>query len=136
MASLISATTVNALLTRATAESARGEHGAATSLIDYLRQQFTNQSGSLTAIDGALREHSPTTSSQLAGILDEQAHDDPTFWSEIQGRLTGLQAAATESASVTNTVVGDISGPLVQARDVFGGITFHDSAPWRSDFSS
>ncbi|MFC0533163.1 hypothetical protein [Phytohabitans kaempferiae] len=70
---------------------------------------------------------------RLARALAAAARDDPAFAADL-ARLWPAVRAATIAASgggVVNQVSGTVSGAVVQARDVSGGITF--GAPLTSD---
>lgn len=60
---------------------------------------------------------------QLAEVLDRAGRDDPDFagrlrelWTEARTELTA------DRGGVINEVSGDVSGTVVQARDIHGGI--------------
>ncbi|GIF26682.1 hypothetical protein BJ973_001129 [Actinoplanes tereljensis] len=128
MASSISPATIGTLLDHAAIEKATGEQGAVTSMIQFLQNELADQPADLAIVESALREQSPAASSRLADLLNRHARNDRGFEAEFQARWAHIQAAANERTGVANSVIGDVSGPVVQARDVFGGISFRDSA--------
>jgi len=59
---------------------------------------------------------------RLASLLARRAGDDPGFAGELQKWLADTQALLTGHVT-TNTVTGQVSGTVIQAGDVSGGIS-------------
>jgi hypothetical protein len=59
---------------------------------------------------------------RLASLLARRAGDDPGFAAELQEWLAGAQALLTAGHVTTNQVTGQVSGTVIQAGDIFGGI--------------
>jgi hypothetical protein len=64
----------------------------------------------------------PARVSNLAEGLARLARTDPAFTAELTDWLTGAQALLTGDQTL-NQVTGQVTGPVIQARDVSGGIT-------------
>jgi hypothetical protein len=68
--------------------------------------------------------------SRLADLLEQESAVDLAFGQEFRNRWVRVQAAVTAGqGGVVNSVSGDISGAVVQARDVHGGIQFGGGSP-------
>jgi hypothetical protein len=76
-------------------------------------------------VDVALCEQpTPATVSRLADLLDQESAADLAFAEEFRDRWARVHAAViAEEGGVVNSVSGDVSGTVVQARDVHGGST-------------
>ncbi|MGC5053153.1 hypothetical protein ACLQ2S_17060 [Micromonospora sp. DT48] len=119
---LAAATTLVAWVTTNLAEGARS---AVTGLTDFLRHRFRREAASWETVEVALRQPTPDAVHRLAALLHQEARRDATFGAEFRARFAEVQAIVEDNhGDVTNTVSGDVSGPVVQARDVHGGITF------------
>lgn len=70
----------------------------------------------------------PARVEELAGALAAAAELDPDFAADLRQWLT---VAGQPAGDVTNVVGGSakIRGPVVQARDIHGSITFGDPGP-------
>ena len=93
-----------------------------TSLYDLVKRKFTGRTeaeAALEAAGGAVPE-SPEVAA-LATHLAAAANEDPAFGAEL--RHTWQQVSATRGG-VVNQITGNISGNVVQARDIKGGISF------------
>ncbi|MEH0972810.1 hypothetical protein V6U77_16960 [Micromonospora sp. CPCC 205546] len=63
-----------------------------------------------------------------AALLEQEALSDPAFGAEFRARFAQVEATvAANQGNVTNTVSEDVSGSVVQARDVHGDISFGGS---------
>ncbi|GAA1636821.1 hypothetical protein [Actinoplanes couchii] len=121
----ISSTMVTAILARAESEAATRERGAASALIDFLKERLRTHPAGSAAIDDAIRSRSVESAGHLAEILDEQVRVDHDLGREIHARWLRVQAPASDRSGITNSVVGNVSGSVVQVRDVSGGISIH-----------
>ncbi|WP_433532211.1 hypothetical protein ACQPYA_09330 [Micromonospora sp. CA-263727] len=122
---LTAATTLVAWATTNLAESARS---AVVDLTKILRHRFRHDRSSQETVEAALSKPDPDTARRLAVLLEREARRDPTFDNQFRTRLTHIQAIIAASPDhVTNTVSGDISGSMVQAHDIHGGISFGGS---------
>lgn len=101
---------------------------AASSLYDFVKDRFKGRKKALAlleAADGAAPE-----SPQVLALADElqTAGDyDPAFAEQLRAQWVAVQsgATATGTESVANSISGSVHGPVVQARDIHGDITFH-----------
>ncbi|OLF09046.1 hypothetical protein BLA60_20900 [Actinophytocola xinjiangensis] len=95
---------------------------AATSLYELVRRTFAGREdaeAALTAAEGAAPD-----SAEVAALADQLAaaeRADPEFATELRG-IWG-QVGATDGG-VVNQITGTVSGKVVQARDIQGGISF------------
>ncbi|BCL16053.1 hypothetical protein [Micromonospora sagamiensis] len=124
------ATAATTLAAWTTTELAQGGRLAVSALIDFLRDRFRREPEAREAIEGVLQQPSPDAARRLTEVLDREALRDPAFRTEFQARWERADAAvAAGPGSVANSVSGDVSGPVVQARDVHGGISFGGGGP-------
>jgi hypothetical protein len=131
MADPVMVTAVAALVSWATTELAEGGRSAVQSLISYVRERFRHRPVEQAVVDVAFREQpTPATVSRLADLLERETAADPAFGEEFRSRWARLHMVVTgEQGAVVNSVSGDVSGSVVQARDVHGGINFGGGPP-------
>ncbi len=127
-----------ALAGKAAGAAVSGGRSALRALIELVRRKFATEKDVLDAIESRERpETAAGTGSEpaaevLGAALERAAADDPEFADQLR-RLwdqakTELHA---DHGGVVNEVSGTVSGHVVQARDVTGGISFGD-VPRRS----
>lgn len=95
---------------------------SATSLYEFVKRRFTAREEAAAALDAA--EGAPPDSPQVATLaarLAEAEAEDPTFAAEL--RHVWQQVHATEGG-VVNQIGGNVTGKVVQARDIEGDISF------------
>lgn len=95
---------------------------SATSLYELVKRRFagrTDAVAALEAADGASPDSPAVTA--LATRLAEEETTDPAFARELRG---AWQQVVAGQDSVGNQIAGDVSGKVVQARDIKGGISF------------
>lgn len=95
---------------------------SATALYDLVKRKFTGRKdaeAALEAADGAAPDSPEVTA--VATHLAAAETDDPAFGVEL--RHTWQQVSATRGG-VVNQITGNVSGNVVQARDIEGGISF------------
>ncbi|MEV0326950.1 hypothetical protein AB0H63_10950 [Micromonospora echinospora] len=108
-----------------TTELAQNGRVAVSALIDFLRDRFRREPEAREAIEAALHQPSPDAARLLAELLHREALRDPAFGAEFHTRWEQAdKAVAASLGGVANSISGDVSGPVVQARDVHGGISF------------
>lgn len=93
-----------------------------TSLYDLVKRRFTGRkeaAAALEAADGAAPDSAEVAA--LATHLAAEEAADPAFGVEL--RNTWQQVSA-ERGGVVNQITGNVSGNVVQARDIEGGISF------------
>jgi glycopeptide antibiotics resistance protein len=99
---------------------------AAGSLYDLVRKAFQRHpdaTAALQAADGAAPESASVRA--LAERLDEVSTQDPEFGRQLRAEWAnagGRQQA--DNGGVTNQITGTVTGKVVQARDIQGGISF------------
>lgn len=121
---------VTALVTWASTEMAESGRSAVSSLVTLVRERFRRGSAERDAIDAALAtpEDEPKIA-HLADVLYRESLTDQTFAEEFRARWEWARRAVVEAeGAVTNSVSGEVRGPVVQARDIHGGIHFGGSA--------
>ena len=104
---------------------AEGGSEAVRRLLGAVRDRFRRQPVARGALEIALENpDDPQARRALVRLLDEHARSDPEFARELRALWTDVSAEGDAAiGSVTNTVGGDVSGSVVQARDVHGSIT-------------
>lgn len=95
---------------------------SATSLYDLVKRKFTGRREAAAALEAAegTRPDSPEVAA-LATQLGAAAAEDPAFGADLRHTW---QRVAADHGSVINQASGTVSGKVVQARDVNGGISF------------
>lgn len=112
------------LVAWATTELAQGARSAVFGLTEYLRHRFHHEQTAQQTVEVALRHPTTDTVQRLGALLEQETLGDPAFGAEFLERFRKVQAiVAANQGDVTNTVSGDISGSVVQARDVHGDIS-------------
>ncbi|MFC4019159.1 hypothetical protein ACFOW4_14575 [Micromonospora sp. GCM10011542] len=120
-------TAATTLVAWATTELAQSGRAAVSSLISFLRTRFEHEPESNAVIEGALQQPSPEAVGRLAELLDRESRRDAAFDAQLRARWSRVEAIVAEGAGgVANSVSGDVHGPVVQARDVHGGIHLGD----------
>ena len=95
---------------------------SATSLYDLVKRKFAGRKeaeAALEAADGAPPDSPEVTA--LATQLAAEETEDPAFGVEL--RHTWQQVGASQGG-VVNQITGNVSGKVVQARDIEGGVSF------------
>lgn len=95
---------------------------SATSLYDLVKRRFTSRKEAETALEAAAGAppDSPEVTA-LATQLAAEETEDPAFGIEL--RHTWQQISASQGG-VINQITGNVTGKVVQARDIEGGISF------------
>lgn len=118
-------TAATTLIAWTTTELAQGGRVAVSSLIDFLRDRFRRDPAGHKVIEDALYQPSPDAAHRLAELLDRETQRDAAFGAEFRARWERTDAAVTAAlGGVANSISGHVSGPVVQARDVHGDISF------------
>ncbi|KAB1925834.1 hypothetical protein F8280_11225 [Micromonospora noduli] len=113
------------LVAWATTELAREARSAVSGLTEFLRHQFRHEQAAEQTVEVALRHPTASTAQRLAELLEQETLRDSAFDAAFRARFAEVRAiVAADQGDVTNTVSGDVSESVVQARDVNGGISF------------
>ena len=121
-------TAATTLVAWATTNLAEGARSAVTGLTEFLRHRFGREMASRETVEVALRRPGTDAVHRLAALLEQETRCDAAFGAEFRARFAAVQAiVGAGHGDVTNTVSGDVSGWMVQARDIHGGVTFGDS---------
>jgi hypothetical protein len=98
----------------------------ATSLYELVKKKFADRKQALTALEAA-KDATPGSPQleALASELHDAEQADPVFAEALRAEWAATQVNqhATGDA-VTNQVSGTVTGNMVQARDIQGGISF------------
>ncbi|MEU8271129.1 hypothetical protein AB0B89_28715 [Sphaerisporangium sp. NPDC049002] len=109
----------------ALAGGAAGEMGkdAWASLTTLVRRRFGSESAAVAAVERA----DPVTPDDVAGVLVSLAGADPEFEKELREWTAEARRVIQQRRDVSNTIGGEaqIAGPVIQAGDIHGSITFH-----------
>jgi hypothetical protein len=119
-------TSVLAQVLTALAQGAGGQAGqrAWTALAALAGRVLGRDSAEAAAIEAVRVSGSPDPAS-LADLLAGQAEADPGFASGLEEWLADTKLLlASGEGQTANRVTGPVSGTVIQARDVFGGIRF------------
>lgn len=118
-------TAATTLVAWTTTELAQGGRQAVSALVHFLRDRFRREPEAREAIEVLLHQPSQDAAHPLAVLLDREARRDPAFGAEFQARWERTNAAvAAGPDGVANSISGDVRGPVVQARDIHGGVSF------------
>lgn len=99
---------------------------AAGSLFDLVKAKLAKRGGKdVAALDAAI-DAGPESAevTELAEVLEAAQQEDPAFAEQLREEWRELSIQAG-SGNVTQTISGNVSGKVVQARDIQGGITFN-----------
>lgn len=117
------------LVTWTTTELAQDGRVAVSAMIGFLRDRFRREPEARNVIDTVLHQPSPDAARLLAELLHRETLRDAAFGAEFHVRWEqASKAVAASLGVVANSISGDVTGPVVQARDVHGGISFNDGA--------
>ncbi|MGH3853224.1 MAG: hypothetical protein ACRDR6_06935 [Pseudonocardiaceae bacterium] len=99
---------------------------SATGLYDLVKKKFTGAPSATKALDDA--EGSPPDSPEVHALSDELARAeslDLRFAADLRamwGQVLAQQRA--DNGGVVNEITGTVSGNVLQARDIAGGVSF------------
>ncbi|MET9224643.1 hypothetical protein [Lentzea sp. NPDC003310] len=97
-----------------------------TSLHELVQRKFGERRSAVAALEAV--EGQPADSPEvgsLAAYLTSAAKEDPRFREELIAAFTATRAGQTAtSRGVTNQVTGNVTGPVVQARNIHGNVSF------------
>lgn len=95
---------------------------SATSLYELVKRKFSGRKEAQAALEAAEGAASDSAEVEaLATQLADTERRDPAFATEL--RNAWQQVSATDGR-VVNQITGNVSGKVVQARDIEGGVTF------------
>ena len=104
------------------------EAGKATfqGLVRLVLRRFRSDPAAQSALVATEADPSdPGCRGRLRAALERLTAEDPDFDAELRALWSDLQPhLAAASGGVVNNISGDVSGGVVQARDVHGGISF------------
>jgi hypothetical protein len=111
------------LVEMAAALAAKG----AESLYDFVKDRFKGRKKALAVLEAA--NGTEPESLQVLALADElqTAGDyDPAFAEQLRAQWAAIHTGATAAGAeaVTNSISGTVHGPVVQAHDIHGNITF------------
>ncbi len=113
-----------ALAGKATEAMFGGARDAFTALVRLVRERFGRDEDARRALESAENApHDPAAVAALARELARVASADLGFDAEIRDLWPRIAAGG----EVVNMVTGKVNGPVIQARDVQGGIRFGGS---------
>lgn len=98
---------------------------AATSLYDLVKRKLAGRADAAEALAAA--EGAEPGSDEVAALAQELAdaeRDDPEFAAELRAEWAGCVGQSAERGAIANQVGGSVSGRVVQARDIEGGVSF------------
>lgn len=97
---------------------------AAGSLFDLVKAKLGKRGAKDAAALEAATNAGPESPAvgELAEVLDAAVVDDPEFAEQLRTEWRSVQSG---SGDVHQSITGNVSGRVVQARDIQGGITFN-----------
>lgn len=96
---------------------------ALAQLTRRIRAKFSHQPDALAVLDAAGTEPSPPALvTQLAALLDQAAHDDPTFGADLRNLWQRVQIEISHTTGDTSNVFTGSATKVVQLRDVSGDL--------------
>jgi hypothetical protein len=96
----------------------------ATSLYDLVKRTFAGRADAaetLAAAEGA--EPGSEEVAVLAQELADAERDDPAFAAALRAEWAGYVSQSAERGAIANQVGGSVTGKVVQARDIEGGVS-------------
>lgn len=99
---------------------------AASSLYDFVKGKFARRPQAAAVLEAA-QGASPDSAEvlALAAELAKAERDDPDFGAELRSRWAAFSTEQNVShGGVANQITGNVSGGVVQARDIDGGVRF------------
>lgn len=93
-----------------------------TSLYDLVKRKFAGSETATAALEAA--EHADPGSPEVARLATQLAAaetEDPMFGRELRNVWEQVSA---DRGAVVNQISGNVSGKVVQARDIEGGVSF------------
>jgi hypothetical protein len=104
------------------AEGAKAAYSALTGLV---RQKLVRTPGAPDALEAAQGDPSEVRLRELRTALAAAMSEDPAFGAEVRRLWGQVESQRVDGAdAVVNTLSGRVTGNVVQARDVQGGISF------------
>jgi hypothetical protein len=97
---------------------------AATSLYELVKRKFAGRADAaetLTEAEGAGPESDEVAA--LAQTLADAERDDPEFAAALRAEWAGYASQSAERGAIANQVGGSVTGKVVQARDIEGGVS-------------
>jgi hypothetical protein len=109
------------LIAIATTLAAKG----AQSLYDLVKKKFADRREAKAALEAAegATPGSPEVQA-LATQLQQAEAEDPQFATELRQQWNSFSVQQADHGAVNNQISGNVSGKVVQARDIQGGISF------------
>ncbi|WP_158884656.1 hypothetical protein [Amycolatopsis anabasis] len=99
---------------------------AAAGLYELIKKKFAKQPDAIAALEAAKdapRDSEPVRA--LAERLETAGRADPEFAKALRTEAERAEVHQhAETGGVTNHISGNVTGPVVQARDIHGGIKF------------
>ena len=127
----IMVTIATALVDKAAEAVVTGGRNALVALGKLVRRRFAKEPAATVALEAAeARPADETRIRALAAALQNAADADPEF--AVQLRALWAQATTELTADrdgVINQFSGTAEGPVIQARDISGGISFGNPQP-------
>ena len=95
---------------------------SATSLYELVKRKFAGRDEAAKALEAATgaAPDSPEVAALTTHLADAEA-EDPGFGAELRNTWQQVHA---ERGGVVNQIGGNVTGKVVQARDIEGGVTF------------
>ncbi len=99
---------------------------AATGVYDLVKKKFSGDKKAIAALESAEAAPSDeTTVKALAERLEVAEAEDAEFAEALRTEWRTVQVDQhAERGGVTNSVTGNVSGKVVQARDIHGNVSF------------
>jgi hypothetical protein len=122
-----------ALAAGATAAATDGSKALITKTATLVRERFRRSPADQATLEEARRQPDDQTMvERLAQLLDQRMREDPEFAERLMTLWKGIETGGSSGHNqVFNSVSGSVQGPVIQARDVHGGITLNTSGQHR-----
>ncbi|SDC52574.1 hypothetical protein [Actinokineospora iranica] len=97
-----------------------------TGVYELVKTKFAKRAEAAAALEAA--EGAAPDSAEVAALADELARAekaDPAFHTELRSEWAKVAVhQQAEHGGVVNQITGNVSGKVLQARDIQGGVTF------------
>lgn len=98
---------------------------AATSLYDFVKARFAGRGRAAEVLSAA--EGAEPGSPEVVALAEELARAeqvDPAFSAGLRAEWARFAGQRAEHGGVANQITGRVTGKVVQARDIEGGVSF------------
>ena len=125
----IATSIATAVATGATAALTDATRALITKLANLIRERLRKKPSDQDTLEAATRNPEDSDAvRRLAALLEQHMREDPHLAQHLHALWRDIAAAGGHD-QVTNTITGQVHGSVIQARDVYGGISINQPTP-------